>query len=66
MPDFYKYRRTNIAEMRPYLPGEPLDGVSVSETDNPEEGGMIARNPKDHADQWFVAKQYFLDNFEPA
>jgi hypothetical protein len=26
-------------------------------------GGMIARNPKNHADQWYVARAYFLDNF---
>ena len=26
--------------------------------------GMIARNPKNHKDQWYVAKQYYLDNFE--
>ena len=25
---------------------------------------MIARNPKNHDDQWLVAKQYFEDNFE--
>jgi len=24
---------------------------------------MIARNPKNHADQWLVAAQYFKDNF---
>jgi uncharacterized protein YozE (UPF0346 family) len=26
---------------------------------------MIARNPKNHDDQWLVAKRYFEDNFEP-
>jgi len=26
---------------------------------------MIARNPKNHADQWLVAERYFADNFEP-
>jgi len=26
---------------------------------------MIARNPKNHLDQWLVAEQYFNDNFEP-
>jgi hypothetical protein len=26
---------------------------------------MIARNPKNHNDQWLIAKQYFEDNFEP-
>jgi len=68
--EFKKYRRTNIAEMRPYIKGEytkssGLPGVSVSNEDNPEEDmGMIARNPKNHKDQWYVARKYFEDNFE--
>ena len=28
--------------------------------------GMIARNPKNHADKWYVARKYFEDSFEPA
>jgi hypothetical protein len=31
----------------------------------PKAGDMIARNPKNHADQWFVEAKYFADNFEP-
>lgn len=66
---FIQYRRTQIAEMRPYLEGEPLIDVSISKSDSevgsPKLGDMIARNPKNHADQWLVAKQYFEDNFEP-
>lgn len=64
MDNFKQYRRTGLSEMRPYIPGESLDGVSVSGTDTPEEGGMIARNPKNHADQWYVAKTYFEENLE--
>ena len=43
--------------------------VSISDADksngSPKIGDMIARNPKNHSDQWLVAKQYFEDNFEP-
>lgn len=43
--------------------------VSISDADrqngSPKIGDMIARNPKNHLDQWLVAKQYFQDNFEP-
>ena len=60
-----KYRRTAIAEMRPYVPGEDLSAISVSKTDHPQLGGMIARNPKNHDDQWHVAGPYFHDNFAP-
>lgn len=42
--------------------------VSISSVDkengSPKLGDMIARNPKDHNDQWLVAEQYFKDNFE--
>ncbi len=64
-----QYRRSKIAELRSYVPGEDLDGVSIAAVDrqagSPREGDMIARNPKNHADQWLVAAAYFADNFEP-
>lgn len=70
MSEFKQYRRKQIAELRPYAPGEPMDGISVSGEDvkagSPKPGDMIARNPKNHADQWLVAAAYFADNFEPA
>jgi hypothetical protein len=65
---FKKYRRKQIAELRDYVPGEALDAVSISSEDkragSPQVGDMIARNPKNHDDQWLVAAQYFADNFE--
>ena len=59
-----QYRRTGVSEMRPYVPGEDLTGIAVSAADTPEVGGMIARNPANHADQWYVAKAYFEANLE--
>lgn len=42
--------------------------VSISDedlnNDSPKIGDMIARNPKDHNDQWLISEQYFKDNFE--
>ena len=42
--------------------------VSISDADllngSPKLGDMIARNPKNHLDQWLVAEQYFKNNFE--
>jgi hypothetical protein len=61
-----QYKRKGVSEMRAYVPGEDLSTVSVATVDTPEEGGMIARNPKNHADQWYVAKAYFDENLEPA
>jgi hypothetical protein len=64
------YKRKGLSEMRPYQSGEDLAHVSISGPDrqasSPKEGDMIARNPKNHADQWLVAKKYFDDNLEPA
>lgn len=69
-PDFKLYRRKQLAHMRPYVPGELMDGVSISAPDlaagSPKAGDMIARNPKDHSDQWLVAAQFFADNYEEA
>lgn len=67
--EFKQYRRKQIAELRHWEPGESMDGISISPEDvkagSPKLGDMIARNPKNHADKWLVAKQYFEDNFEP-
>jgi hypothetical protein len=68
-PTFTQYRRKQIAELRPYVPGEDMSRISVSlpdkEAGSPKPGDMIARNPKNHDDQWLVAAQYFADNFDP-
>ncbi len=65
---FKKYRRSQIAELRPWQPGESMERISVSASDmeagSPKSGDMIARNPKNHGDQWLVARAYFDDNFE--
>jgi len=65
MSGFKKYRRTNIAEMRPYVFKEDNRYMSISDVDCSDyDMGMVARNPKNHKDQWYVARQYFKDNFE--
>lgn len=69
MIHFKQYRSKQIAELRPWQPGDDMSHVSVSATDrkagSPKAGDMIARNPKNYGDQWLVAAQYFADNFEP-
>lgn len=68
--EFKQFRRKQIAELRPYKQDEILPlSVSISAADigkgSPRVGDMIARNPKNHDDQWLVAAKYFADNFEP-
>lgn len=77
MENFKKYIRKQIAELRPVNEQElkcdaeslfELYHISISNADanngSPKLGDMIARNPKNHDDQWLVAEQYFKDNFE--
>jgi len=70
MSEFKQYRHKRNAELRPYVQGENMDGISVSDADakagSPKAGDMIARNPENHKDQWLVAAQYFADHFEAA
>lgn len=66
MSEFKNYRKKNVQPMRPYVPGEDLTGVSVSGEDTPEVGGMVAMNPSNQADKWYVAKAFFETNYEPA
>ena len=64
---FWKpYRKKSTQSMRPYIPGEDLTGISVSAEDTPEEGGMIAIDRDNPLDKWYVAKRFFLDNYELA
>lgn len=66
MNELKGYRKKNIQMMRPYIPGENMDGVSVSEQDVLEEGGMIAVNESVDNDRWYIAKKFFVDNYELA
>lgn len=59
-----KYQRIGTIELRLYVEGEPLDGIGVSDVDDPEKDmGFIARNPDNHKDQWYVAKDYVAKNY---
>ena len=65
MDGWKSYRRKEILEMRPYVPGETLRGVIVSNYVRPQtDGGMIARNPSNPNELWYMSKKYFEENFE--
>ena len=60
-----QYKRKGLTEARPYVKGEDLSGISVSEKeDPPNDMGMICRNPDDHSDQWYMDRKYFNTNLE--
>ena len=52
--NFKQYRRKQIAELRPYILGEDMNGIMISiadkEAGSPKIGDMVARNPKNHLD----------------
>lgn len=63
---FKNYRKKNVQSMRPYVDGEDMTGVSVSEPDSKLEtlmGGMIAVSADNPDDRWYVAKKFFEDNY---
>lgn len=63
MSKWKRYIRKGYSELRPYVKGENLNNISVSNEDDPEtDMGMVARNPDNHADQWYVAREYFNKN----
>lgn len=63
MNEFKNYHKRAVQPMRPYVAGESLAGVSVNAEDTPGDGGMIAVNPNNPRDQWYVAKQFFQENY---
>lgn len=69
MSEFRRYRRNNIAEVRDYVPGEDMAGVSLSDADklagSPKAGDKIARSPDNHGDRWLISAGYFAGNFDP-
>jgi len=52
-PPWAYYRRTGLT-------------ITRALTEGRDPGGYVARNPKNHADQWYVAQAYFNENLEPA
>jgi len=63
MSEFKNYIKNTLQPMRLYIPGEDLIGITVWDGDTPEDGGMIARNPKDLTDKWYVSKKFFEENY---
>jgi hypothetical protein len=62
------YRKKMTQKMRPYTPGELMDGISVSAHDlaagSPKLGDMIAHDTTCPSDQWLVSQEFFTSNYE--
>lgn len=57
-----KYQKTATQEMRNYIDGEDLTGVSVALGETPEPGGMIARDRQ--GSQWYVSPEFMVENYQ--
>ena len=55
------YRKKQTQGIRPYIVGENLTGITISEKDTPELGGYVAVSGDD---KWYVSKDYFDANYK--
>ena len=56
-----KYQKTALQEMRPYVVGEDLTGVSVAQNEVPKRGGMIACDAQ--GSRWYVSPEFMDENY---
>lgn len=69
-PGWTLYQRVGSIEARPYEKRDGFDTrLSVSAADRNRdslEGGMVARNPDNHDDRWYIAPEYFAKHYRAA
>jgi len=62
------YRKKALQPMIPWGPDLNMTDVSVSPADkangSPQDGDMIAHNPKNLTDEWLVSKSFMAENYE--
>ena len=76
MSEWNKYQRLGQIEARPWTKREADEyhlhnnsgGISVSDADfghaiSKDTVGFVARNPDNHADQWYIAPDYFAKHY---
>lgn len=64
MSRWKNYSKKAKQPMRPYVGGENMSRISVPRGVEPKKGGMIAVNPMDVDDQWYVSEEYFKANYD--
>lgn len=65
---FKRYRKYELAEMRPYVEGEDMTNIRVGDDETklgcPKKGDMVCRNEVNHDDQWLLAEEKFKHHYE--
>jgi len=68
-PGWTLYQRVGSIEARPYEPDDrnnPRISISMADALKPLDGGMVARNPANHDDLWYIAREYFAKHYGSA
>lgn len=60
------FRRKQRYQVRPYVAGENLTGVSIRKTEIPVVGGMIMQDAEAPGGAWYVTPDEFAKKFEAA
>ena len=63
MSEFKDYNRVGKVQIRPYIPGEIMSDISVSEADKGCTEGYIARDSDNPKDKWFISTAFFAKNY---
>jgi hypothetical protein len=58
------YQRKGSVLATPWVRGMDMTGISVNKYDKPRKGGMIARDPDNPKEQWYINKPYFDSHYE--
>jgi hypothetical protein len=66
MAEYKNYVKKNVQPMRPYIQGEDLNGVGVPNGVVPFKGGMIAIDPNNEDDKWYVTEKLFKESYQLA
>ena len=61
---FKNYKKNNVQPMRPYEVGEDMTNINVDETTIPALGGMIAIDPQNLSDRWYISPEFFAANYD--
>lgn len=60
------YRKKGVTYMVPWTIHTDMEGVSISPSDTPIEGGMIAHSPENEEDRWYISPEFFQANYQYA
>ena len=63
-----RYMKTALTEMEPWTSAHDMSTISVSPEDagngHPKDGGMVARDPNNPTDRWYINEEFFLKNYK--